>query len=267
MVRQYTPEMQVNGSMRGRVTFLNETSITSDYTSNPFETNNITGAIIWVKATSVAGTPNFNVILETSHDETSANFVAVTPPASQTLPVAITDENPHIITINMNQCHDFARFKLDLQGGDGGDDIITFIVDFTYGSATLPQASSGGGGGEVTIAAAGIDNLAFEAWTNSTSSAAESGRVIKASAGRLKGVSMTNASASDVWLQVHDSASAPADTTVSPISVKAISGGECAIDFGQAGRAFTNGIYVCASTTQNTKTIGGANHLFDGQYV
>lgn len=112
-----------------------------------------------------------------------------------------------------------------------------------------------------------VSSLTVAAKTNSTSTAVEDDRIVKASAGTLYGGTFTNANASTRFIQFHDSASAPADTAVPVISIPVQSGQTGTVDFGLLGRSFATGIYVCASTTQNTKTIAGNDHLFDVQYT
>lgn len=108
---------------------------------------------------------------------------------------------------------------------------------------------------------------AYVARTNSVSTTAQAGRVVKASSGNLRAVSMTNANASTRFLQVHNATSEPIDGSVPIASIAVPSGTTQSIDYGLDGRTMSIGIYVCASSTQNTKTIAGSDHLFDAQYT
>lgn len=74
-----------------------------------------------------------------------------------------------------------------------------------------------------------------------------------------------NNSASDQYIQVHDSASVPGDGAVPIAVVLAPAGYQFAISW-TAGRLFANGISVCNSSTATNKTIGSANCLFDITY-
>jgi hypothetical protein len=88
---------------------------------------------------------------------------------------------------------------------------------------------------------------------------------VKASAGTLYHVHVYNQDPRSQWIQTYDAASDPADGST-PIAVWPIAGqGFLDIDFG-AGRPFVNGIMVCTSTTQFTRT--GENNYgdFDIQY-
>lgn len=103
--------------------------------------------------------------------------------------------------------------------------------------------------------------------TNKSSSAEEAANQIKASAGTLYGISMTNENAATRYLQLHDSASAASEGAVPWIGVPVETGKAVSIDYGLKGRGFTNGLYACASSTQNTKTLAGTDHVFDAQYA
>lgn len=128
-------EVNPNETRRQLHTFLNAEAFLATAALNHFATDNITGAVVWVKATSVLGTPAYTLSLESSPDETDANFVDVAamvrPDVSE-----IADENPHVYMFNFANCHQFTRFKLTLGAGDGGDDLVTFKVCFLYGSFT-----------------------------------------------------------------------------------------------------------------------------------
>ena len=74
-----------------------------------------------------------------------------------------------------------------------------------------------------------------------------------------------NNSASDQYIQVHDTAALPANGVV-PIAVAlAPAGYQFALSW-TAGRLFANGITVCNSSTAVTLTVGSANCLFDITY-
>ena len=74
-----------------------------------------------------------------------------------------------------------------------------------------------------------------------------------------------NNSASDQYIQVHDTAALPSNGAV-PIAVAlAPAGYQFALSW-TAGRLFANGITVCNSSTAVTKTIGSADCLFDITY-
>jgi hypothetical protein len=97
--------------------------------------------------------------------------------------------------------------------------------------------------------------------TKVNSAVYETGHVLKASAGILIYVSGYNSGPTQ-FIQLHDSATVPADTAVPVkiISVPATS--NFSIDIPLTGLAFGTGIAVCNSSTGPTKTIGSADIFF-----
>jgi hypothetical protein len=90
--------------------------------------------------------------------------------------------------------------------------------------------------------------------------------IIKATPGTLKQVFGYNSAAADQFIQLHDSATLPAEASVPEDVVIARAGSNFVIDFGESGKAFAAGITVCNSSTAPTKTIGAANCWFSAQY-
>lgn len=100
---------------------------------------------------------------------------------------------------------------------------------------------------------------------NSTSTAYEASHVAKAKPGTCFGLTVTNSKAASQFIQLHDSATLPADTAVPVLPIEVPAGTTVGIDFGYWGRYFFNGIVVCNSSTGPTKTIGSADCWFDVQ--
>lgn len=102
---------------------------------------------------------------------------------------------------------------------------------------------------------------------NATSSAEEASKIIKARPGILYGLIVYNNNAAAQFIQLHDSATVPANGVVPVIVFEIAAQTTRSLDFGENGRSFANGIVVCNSTTDTIKTIGGADCLFDAQYT
>jgi len=106
--------------------------------------------------------------------------------------------------------------------------------------------------------------------SSSSSTSLESSKVVS---GAVRGFSVSgmNTSASDQYIMVFDSATVPANGTVTPVAVLLASAGYQFSFNWNGGRSFSNGIAVCNSTTlvsggNVTKTIGSADCLFDINY-
>jgi len=130
------PEIGPQERMRYPYTFKDAESVTSSSATDHFRTGNITGAVVYVKATSAAGTPNYTLSLQTAPDET--NFVTVDAMSKPDFG-AINDENGHTYIVNFSSCHMYSRFYITLNAGDGGDDKFTIKVCFLYGNFTHAQ--------------------------------------------------------------------------------------------------------------------------------
>lgn len=78
----------------------------------------------------------------------------------------------------------------------------------------------------------------------------------------LYSLTVNNTNAAAQYIQLHDSATTPADTAVPVLVIKAPAADDQIIDLGVYGMAFVNGLYVCNSSTAATKTIGSADCQF-----
>ena len=82
---------------------------------------------------------------------------------------------------------------------------------------------------------------------------------------RLHRLMATNMNGSTRYIQVFDSATLPADGAV-PLLIfplATLTSISPPIDFGVYGQTFVNGIVVCNSSTEATKTIGSADSFFN----
>lgn len=153
----------------------------------------------------------------------------------------------------------------------GGSRMVSISTYLPY-VAIYIKAASGGSQASISAIGRGIatsqpsDRQAEEAVSWYDSSAHEASAVVKSSSGVLKAVTVHNAGASDQYVQVHDSATLPADTAVPKISLKVRAGANLAISLQDGERSCVNGIVVCNSSTQPTKTIGSADCWFNVQY-
>lgn len=102
---------------------------------------------------------------------------------------------------------------------------------------------------------------------NSTSTAYEASRVVKATKGTVFGVTGYNSKTSAQFIQLHDATAVPADTAVPKVTFTVPASSNFTIDFGKYGRRFTTGIVICNSSTGPTKTLGSADTWWDVQYV
>jgi len=75
---------------------------------------------------------------------------------------------------------------------------------------------------------------------------------------RLFSVTCYNNTAGVIYLQCHDKASAAAEGDAPKLLVKILPDTTGGFDWSSA-RIFSNGIYICSSSTAATKTLGGAS--------
>lgn len=117
----------------------------------------------------------------------------------------------------------------------------------------------------VTITGTVTSNAAQLTYAYST--AYEASRVAKATAGSLYAISGYNSRTSDQFIQVHDSSSLPADTSVPKIIFRVYAQSNFSFSLSGFPASFTSGIVVCNSSTGPTKTIGSADCWFQVAYL
>lgn len=95
-----------------------------------------------------------------------------------------------------------------------------------------------------------------------SSTALEASRVLKGSRGVLVSLIGYNAKTSAQFIQVHNSATLPADGAVPLYSFAVQGSGNFSMDVPITAIPFSTGITVCNSSTVATKTIGAADCWF-----
>lgn len=99
------------------------------------------------------------------------------------------------------------------------------------------------------------------------SSAYENSAVVKANPGTIHRISGYSSDANPVWVQIHDSATVPADTAVPILTIYVGAGENFDFDLSIIGRFCEKGIVVCNSSAGPTKTIDGTTAWFNIQYT
>jgi hypothetical protein len=102
---------------------------------------------------------------------------------------------------------------------------------------------------------------------NVTTTAYAASLVVADKEATLYGVSGYNSKTSSQFIQIHDAASLPAESSVPKIVINAAASSAFSIDFGVNGRVFNSGVVICNSSTGPTKTIGSADCWLDAQVL
>lgn len=100
--------------------------------------------------------------------------------------------------------------------------------------------------------------------SNANSGAVASSIVVKAAPGLLFGFTVSSIAAQ--FIQIFDASALPANTAV-PTAVFPVAATNQVSVAWNPPRSFRNGLVICNSSTQHTKTIGSADCIFDVQFV
>lgn len=155
-------------------------------------------------------------------------------------------------------------WALGLSNGEFGVDYSNGLIIGKKADTTASETVTYSVSSNATVASLIVDGSSSA--TPARTSALAASLVVKASAGVLYGFSGFNNSASAQYIQVHDSATLPADTAVPEVVIKADAGENFFWSPTVAGVSFTAGIVLCNSSTAATKTIGSADCWFQAEY-
>ena len=123
------------------------------------------------------------------------------------------------------------------------------------------------GAASTTIPAAKIALGAFVTPTAAQTTAYAASLVVKAAAGTLYQIFGYNSHSATVFVQVHNTTSLPADTSVPIITFAVPATSNFALDLGLMGRAFGTGITVASSSTGPTLTVSGSTAWINALYA
>lgn len=103
--------------------------------------------------------------------------------------------------------------------------------------------------------------------SNNPSTALEASRIVKAGPCILYSITVVNTSASDLYLQLFDKTTVPADGVLVDSDIWIIpAGGLGGLEYESRGRSFHTGCVAVLSSTMSTKTIAGSVGLFFPRY-
>lgn len=105
---------------------------------------------------------------------------------------------------------------------------------------------------------------------NATSSVLANALRVKSGAGSLFGFTVKSTNAAAQFVLLIDAATLPADGTLTVVAFQPFDlpgSSTLGVEFGDKGRSFSQGLWLCNSTTASTKTIGAADCWFDAQYL
>lgn len=108
----------------------------------------------------------------------------------------------------------------------------------------------------------------FKQGLNATSTALEASRIIKGGPGTLYKLVVYNDKASAQYIQIHNTATLPADGAVPIVTFQVAT--KTTLDFpihNIKGLNLSTGITVCNSSTAATKTIGSADCWFSALFI
>lgn len=235
--------------------------IASDNTSNtnPFLINQSqVNGVAMLAGNGVAGTGAQRVTIASDNTPFAVKIDQTTPGTTNLVALAANQ------SVNNAQIAGVATATGNGVVGTGvqrvaiASDNTAFSVNATLGTETTKVI------GNVGVVPSAVSTNAM---SSGASTALATNLVVKASAGRLYQLYITNTKTTVQFIQVHNTTSLPADTAV-PIYTSYLQPlSTTCVDFGDLGRYFSTGITVCNSSTVATKTIGSADCWFNAEYL
>jgi len=91
--------------------------------------------------------------------------------------------------------------------------------------------------------------------------------VVKSGPGTIYGASIYSNKASAQFILLFDAATLPAEGTIPAAVFTVAATGNLGLYWGSVGRSFSQGLVLCNSSTDNSKTIALADCWFDAQFI
>jgi hypothetical protein len=184
-----------------------------------------------------------------------ALVVAISP--NNTIHVSLASVPSHAVT-------NAGTFAVQAaQSGTWNIGSITTLPALAAGTNAIGKLAANAG---VIVGAVELAPATTNAPTNATTTAYATSLIVKASAGTLYTITGYNSKTSAQFIQIHDSATLPADAAVPKVIFVVPASSNFSFDLSPFGRSFAAGITICNSSTGPTKTIGAADCWFDAQY-
>ncbi len=237
---------------------VNETAPVSDTASSGLNgrlqriAQNITSLLARLPAALGSTTASASLgVTASTEDIARQGIITETAPASDT---ASSGQNGRLQRLAQRLTTLIAVFPTTIDTNSGNKSASTLRMVLATDQPTVPTAEQ-------------LTASATNSWTRVPSTAAETGHILKGSAGRLYKVMGYNGKSTSQFIQIHNTTTVPSDTAVPIHSYPAPPLSHFNFDFGSIGDYYATGISICNSSTQATKTVGSADCWFVGYVV